>query len=44
MVGVKRLELPTPWSQTTCATNCATPRNKWLVVPFGINYLPYANP
>ena len=26
MVGVKRLELPTPWSQTTCATNCATPR------------------
>ena len=26
LVGVKRLELPTPWSQTTCATNCATPR------------------
>ena len=26
MVGVKRLELPAPWSQTTCATNCATPR------------------
>ena len=26
VVGVKRLELPTPWSQTTCATNCATPR------------------
>ena len=26
LVGVRRLELPAPWSQTTCATNCATPR------------------
>ena len=26
MVGVERLELPTSWSQTTRATNCATPR------------------
>ena len=32
MVGVKRLELPAPWSQTTCATNCATPRHLcWLL-------------
>ena len=28
LVGVKRLELPAPWSQTTCATNCATPRSE----------------
>ena len=26
LVGVKRLELPTSWSQTMRATNCATPR------------------
>ena len=26
LVGVKRLELPTSWSQTRRATNCATPR------------------
>ncbi len=28
LVGVKRLELPTFWSQTRRATNCATPRLK----------------
>jgi hypothetical protein len=26
MVGVARLELTTPRSQSECATNCATPR------------------
>lgn len=28
MVGVARLELTTPRSQSECATNCATPRQK----------------
>ena len=36
MVGVARLELATPRSQSECATNCATPR---LKVPerYGVN-------
>lgn len=32
MVGVERLELPTPRTQNACATNCATPRQ---IVTFG---------
>ncbi len=27
VVGVTGFEPATPWSQTRCATNCATPRN-----------------
>ena len=29
MVSVERLELPTPCSQSTCATSCATPRKRY---------------
>ena len=44
MVGVERLELSASWSQTTHATNCATPRCErgilyiivWLVSNVGV--------
>ena len=39
MVGVARLELATPRSQSECATNCATPRQSefLLVRRYGVN-------
>jgi hypothetical protein len=39
MVGVARLELATPRSQSECATNCATPRLKYVPVcrKYGVN-------
>ena len=43
MVGVKRLELPAPWSQTTCATKLRyTPSNHYqpsLLTTFTIYYM-----
>ena len=34
VVGVTGFEPATPWSQTRCATNCATPRNCFSLSPF----------
>ena len=33
-VGVTGFEPATPWSQTRCATNCATPRNQLFTLLF----------
>ena len=32
VVGVGRLELPASWSRTKRATNCATPRNSFIII------------
>ena len=36
MVGAARLELATPRSQSECATNCATPRQKINLVEVNV--------
>ncbi len=44
VVGVTGFEPATPWSQTRCATNCATPRNYGFYKPqraFLCQALPY---
>ena len=39
MVGVRRFELPAPWSQTTCATKLRYTQPKYYspIIPFSIH-------